>query len=348
MKKPLILFSSFLILAIVFYFTEERQSDLQEIEFWKLNPSKLIYSPPNENSIHHSKFSKDELIIEKKEIGLKNAPLFFIKGKSKSNNNFEYTYEANYNIKNLFSELSILRTKSINESKEEYLKKFSITPDSPKLEIYESNKLSKTILIGEEDKNSNRYIQSDKYLILIQNFPIQKLTNSIFENRERTYARTGEYELNRVQIQTEGLQTSIENQIGSKNGSPYSKWFRVSSGKTRIDPILGGNFFSALQNLKVDLYPDEENGEGFEIAKELVNTKPNTIIDVYQTNGVHMIIKVFPKVVIKEKTYFPILKEIENHALESVSYTKQESYTQLIDTINKIQTAGEWNEPKPN
>ncbi len=348
MKKILLILSSFVFLGIVFFFTEEKKEDLTEIEFWNINPNKIVYSPPKENSELYSKFSLDELVLEKKEIGLKETPIFLIKGKS-SKTKEDYTYEANYNFKNFFSEISILKTKGLNAANPELLEKFKIQKNlSPSLKLYNSDKLLKEVFLGEEDKNSNRYLHSDKYLFLTQNYIFQKFTNSLFENRERNYLRSGEFEFGKTIFIKEKLKTSIENQVYSKNGTQVSKWYRTGNGKTRLEPSIGSTVFSNLQNLKADLYPDEEDGQGFEIAKELVKTEAIYSIEVFLSSGVHYILKVFPKVSFKEKTYYPIIKEIDRIGIESVSYTKQESILQLIESFNRVSSANEWNEPKGN
>lgn len=343
-NKLVLLSISILFLVLVFFFTTEKKEDQQELELWKLNPSSIKFFPPKDSSALASKFSTDEFHLEKKEIGLKSSPIFWLNGKDK--NGKTYSYEGNYNIKNLFSELSILRTKGLNEAKPEYLEKFNLKKDdSPKLEIYVSNKLSKEILIGNESENSYRYVFADNSIFLVQNFIFQKFTNSKFELREKNYFRSGEFEIQRVILSKDQEKITIENQAYSKDGVQSSKWFKISSGKIRLEPSIASTMYSNLQNLKANLFPDEENGEGFEVAEELVKNPFDFILEVQFLNGTSSRIKVFPKVILKDKNYFPVIKEVDSWK-ESVSYTDEDSIKRLIDSIDRIKTAVDWQEPK--
>ena len=84
---------------------------LTEVKYWIINPEEIRYLPPK-NSSEFSKFISSNLNFQKKETGLKTSPLFTIKGID-SDSKEEYLYEGNYNVKNLFTELSVISTKSI-------------------------------------------------------------------------------------------------------------------------------------------------------------------------------------------------------------------------------------------
>lgn len=343
-NKFLVLVLSFSFLIAVFFFTKEKKEDQQEIELWNINPSSIKFFPPKEKSELVSKFSTDELEFEKKEISLKTSPLFWIKGKSVEGKN--YFYEGNYNVKNLFSELSILRTKGLNEEKSEYLEKFQLNKElSPKIEIYSGSKLQKEITLG-KDSDSSRYILTDNSIVLVQNFIFQKFTNSKFELRERNYVRAGEFELQRINYVKDSDKISLENQAFTKEGVNSSKWFKISGGKIRIEPSLGSTIYANLQSLKASIYPDEENGEGFEISEELVKNQIFANLEVQFTNGQSYTVKIYPKVVMKDKTYYPAIKEVDLNHKESVSYIEEDSVKKLIESFDRIKTATEWQEPK--
>ena len=161
MKKVFLILAAFVFLGFVFFFSEERFEDgLTEVKYWIINPEEIRYLPPK-NSSEFSKFISSNLNFQKKETGLKTSPLFTIKGID-SDSKEEYLYEGNYNVKNLFTELSVISTKSITAANPDLLNKFEISIEkSPSIEILKSSKLQKKIYLGEETRdNSRRYYQT--------------------------------------------------------------------------------------------------------------------------------------------------------------------------------------------
>lgn len=347
MKKAILIAFAFLVLGFVFFLSEERHEEgLTEITYWKLKPEEIRYYPPKGSS-EFEKFIQTDLVFKRMETGLKTQPHFTIEGVDVESKE-KFLYEGSYNVKNLFTEMSVLTTKSINPGKPEILEKFQISKEkSPSLEMLVSSKVEKKIYIGEETRDkAYRYLLSDNDLITIGSPVFSKFTNSPLELRERYYTRFGEFEVARIAFQSEGVRLTVENNPETKNGLQVSKWFKVTNGKFRLDPTDGGNLYAYLQSFKADLFPDEADGEGFAVAKELVSTETFGQLDVFLINGLHFKIKLFPKTVLKNKSYYPVVKEVEKYSSWSPSYAGEQSVTQLIDLLKKIQSAPEWTEPK--
>ena len=347
MKKVLLIGLAFVILGVVFFLSDERhEQGLTDVSYWKIKPEEIRYIPPKNNS-EFSKFLSSELVFKRIETGLKTKPHFTLEGID-TDTKQPYLYEGNYNVKNLFTEMSVLTTKSINSAKPELLEKFQIsTETSPSLEIKSSSKIEKKIYLGEETRDkSYRYLLCDKDLFTAGSHIFQKFSNSPFELRERYYTRFGEFEIARIQFQANGIRLTVENIPEMKNGVQVSKWHKVVNGKFRMNPNDGANLFAYLQSFKVELFPDEPDGEGFAIAKELVASETFAQVDVFLINGLRVKIKLFPKVDLKNKSYYPVLKEVEKFFSQSPSYTTQQSVSQMLDLLKKIQSEPEWTEPK--
>jgi hypothetical protein len=347
MRKIILISFAFLFLGVVFFLSEKRNEDgLSEVNYWKITPEEIRYFPPKSSS-EFSKFISTELIFKKIETGMKSSPIFSVHGID-SGSKENYVYEGNYNIKNLFTDISALSVKSINPAKQDLLEKFQIsTEKSPALEILKASKVEKKIYLGEEVRDkSRRYLLSDKDIITAPTHIFYIFSNPPADLRDRQYLRFGEFELSRLQFQGDGIHLTIENNPETKNGIKNRKWFKIANGKFRVDPAVGDTLFSYLQYIKADLYPDESDGEGFLVSKELVSTESIAQLDVFFQNGLHYKIKLFPKAVLKNRSYYPVLKEVENFFVESPSYASELSVMQTIDLLKKIQSAPEWSEPK--
>ncbi|HMV45937.1 MAG TPA: DUF4340 domain-containing protein, partial [Leptospiraceae bacterium] len=300
MKKILMVAIAFIVLAFVFFYSEERHEEgLTEIAYWKIEPDEIRYYPPKDHS-EFSNFIKSELTFKRIKTGLKSSPYFTVEGIDPESKK-PFLYEAGYNVKNLFTEMSVLNVKSINPANPDLLKKFQISEQSsPALEIYLSSKPQKKIYLGEQSNDKNyRYILSDKEVLTTIGHVFQKFSQSPFDLRDRQYLHFGEFELARMIFQSEGVRITIENLPETKNGTQMSRWFKTTSGKNKMDPSQGSQLFSLLQAFKADLYPDEIEGEGFLVAKELTATETFANLQLILTNGMHYKIKLFPKVILK-------------------------------------------------
>ena len=150
----------------------------------------------------------------------------------------------------------------------------------------------------------------------------------------------------RIKVNGDGIRLTIENNPETKNGIQNSKFFKILNGKFRINPSDSSSLFPYLQNFKVEVYPDETDGEGFAVANELTKLDTLVELDIFLTNGLHYKIKLFPKVVLKNKSYYPVIKEVENIFIESPSYASEELVVKLINLLKKIQSDPEWTESK--
>ena len=77
------------------------------------------------------------------------------------------------------------------------------------------------------------------------------------------------------------------------------------------------------------------------VEKLLFKIHLNTLIAIHKV-FLHYKIKLFPKVVLKNKSYYPVLKEVENFFIESPSYASEQSVLQIINLLKKIQSDPEW------
>lgn len=347
MKKNIPIILALLVLGFVFFYSDEKQKDdLSEVSYWKFVPEEIRYFPPKESPVF-SGFISTQLSLQRFETGIKSTPLFSVQGidfESKES----YLYEGNYTVKNLFTELSALTIFSLNVAKPDLLEKFNISVEkSPALEILKSSKIEKKIYLGEENRDkSRRYLLSDKDLIIAGSHIFKVFSNTAPNLRERQYIQLGAFELTRLQFQSESIRLTIENNPEIKNGISNRRLYKIANGKLRMEPATSDSLFSLLPSIKAVLYPDESEGEGYLVAKELISTDSIAQLDIFFQNGLHYKIKLFPKVVLKNKAYYPVVKEVEKYFVESPSYTSEQTVTQTMDLLKKIQSAPEWTETK--
>ncbi|MCB1189117.1 MAG: hypothetical protein H7A23_22715 [Leptospiraceae bacterium] len=337
---------SLLILTLVFFLTEKREEYLKEEVFWKVNPDKIIYHPPSKDFAEKFQdFSQVQLTIEKHNVSLKVPPIFTVTGIDPTSNT-TFVYEGGYNVKNLFTELSVLRIKSIHIIEDELLKKMDLSlKDSPRIEMYKNDKLVKAIFMGNVKSNLRRIV-ADNYILTTLNHPFDKFRGSIAKFRERQVFHPGQYYIQKVFYKAESQNIHIENEPNEYKEPIGNVWYKYDGKKMKIDPLFGNEMLRILKSLNIALFPDEPDGQGFEIAKILLDAQTNQEIEIFTSDGIDYHLKFYPPVDILNKRYIPCKRVIKNIFQESVVYVREEDLGKLFNSFNTIQKAKEYVEPK--
>lgn len=345
--KILLVGISFLILTLVFFLTEKREDNLKEEIFWKINPDKIIYYPPSqEYQEKFPKFMKAKITFQKHPIALKVPPFFSVKTEAGKDNS-SIVYEGGFNTKNLFTELSVFRIQSIHIIEDEVLEKFELSlENSPRVEIYKNDKLEKTILIGQTKRNL-RFLVADNFILSAHAHIFNKFQGDISKFRERRLILLGQSYMENVIYKTETDTLNVVNEPKQNKQTQGNVWFKQKNGnKIKIDPQLGNEMLRYLKSLNIALFPDEKEGQGFEIAKILIDTHVNQEIIIKTSYDIQYNIEFHPPVDIHDKRYIPTHRNVNDMIQESPIYLREEDVNKITNSFESIKTAKEYKEPK--
>ncbi len=347
-KKFIFPIVSFLVLLIVFLTTEEKKENLTEEIFWKKNFDTVSYFPPAKDwsNEHASKFiNKPFNIIRSSTGSFKGIPFFSVSYLDK--NAKPITYEAGYNAKNLFTEISVLKIKSAVNATPEYLKKFEINSDkSPRLEVYEG-KTSKKIIFGKENSSlSTNSLNIDSLILSINSYTIKRFITDLPNFRERQIISSGNGYIQKVKINIQGQSLEIENSpFKNKDGNLINSWSRTSGIRLTFDPALGDELDGLLKSIRYDLYPDEKLEDGLDIIRELTQNPTTDGIEVKMSDGKDIKIFVYPRTNIEEKDYIPVQRKIIGILDEFPGYVGVDIFTRIQTSAEKIRKAEKWHKP---
>lgn len=345
-KKILLAVASLILLAIVFLTTEEKKDFLTEETYWKKDITALDYIPPAQEwkgDANHL-FIPNRMRIQKTGTGMGNSPVFFSVMGMDEAGKVIYQYEAGYNAKNTFTELGLLKVKSVAPWEDRFEKDFQIETGSPKIVLSEG-KSQNEIRVGKEIVDKSLYSFSDgKYLLSSDAHTLRRFKTSAVSFRERNLVYTGEAWVSRIRFKNlAGLLEAENNPYQDEFGNRKGNWRRNTGTKLVFDPNLGAEWEAQLKNLRYDLFPDDENGEGWDVIGALVKGMPvDQEWELSYSDGRVVKILLFPKTTIKDKEFRPALRTLPGQWAESPAYVSHDIAERLVDISDKIRKADHW------
>ncbi len=347
-KKFIFPLISIFVLLIVFLTTEEKKENLTEEIHWKKNLNSISYFPPSKDWINESagKFIDTQFTINRILAGgLKESPLFSVTYTNKEGKSIDY--EAGYNAKNLFTELSVLKIKSAIEATPEYLKEFKINNEkSPKLVISDGKSKTNLIVGKENTNNSTNSFSVDSVIFSINSYTIKRFISDLMSFRERQLISAGIGSILKIKINIQGQKLEIDNSPSkNKEGNLVNAWSRTSGIRLTFDPALGDEMDGLLKSLRYEMYPDEKLDEGIEIISELTQNPSNDSIEVVMSDGKVIKIFLYPRTNIEEKDYIPVQRKIIGILDEFPGYVSADLLSRIQTSAEKIRKAEKWHKP---
>ncbi|MCE9502009.1 MAG: DUF4340 domain-containing protein, partial [Leptospira sp.] len=336
-------------LFLIFLFIEEKKENLKEETLWKLDFEKLSYVPgPKAENKKAEDYVIEPITFLRYPHSLKENPVFSISTSDKESGEI-VLYEGGYNVKNLYSELTTLRIFSVAEADEKIKEKLGLIAETaPVLEFHSEGKKIKSLMIGNQNSDkSKRFFLTDKNIFLTHSFIFDKFRGRSESFRERQLLNVSTNYIKSYSYASGEKNLKIENSPVIENNSQKNSFTRTTGKKIIFDPGLGDGIDSALKSLRIDIYPDDSDGQGFSVANSLINTPPEKILDISIANGEVYRIKIFPQTEFKGIKYRPVVREIRGKFIESPGYIKEDSLKRLEELTDSIIKANAWTKPKP-
>lgn len=346
-KKILPIPLIFLGLLLVFLFTEEKQEESTNVNFWKIDFDGLKYLPPGEDSPFKEDYIQTEFRTLRVMDSLSAEPIFWVESKDKETGD-TVLFEAGYIIKNLYTELANLNTNFMTRESPEVLEKLEINPKTaPRLILLNGDKEEKSLFFGKPHKEKVfTYVLADGFVLGLSASSADKLKGNLNVLRDRqVFARTGVH-FRKVQFDSEDRKYSLENDAFRDNDMLKQNWHLISGKKKKLNPNTGTRIDGILRSFYFDLFADDPNGKGFSILKELVvDQKPKAEIQVEFSDGVKAKLFLFIKTNIEGVDYVPVQKQFEGKQM-SPAYMKWELIKEWIEILKTAEEEPEWQPPK--
>ena len=342
-KRIILVIGIFAFTLIIFLYTDFHKEDSADVSFWTYDFNELIYTPPGENFKDKSEFNSNSFRVKRNLVGLKNHPFFEVSGKDISSE-IEYHYEGGYPAKNLFNEFSILTTKTMAKEEKSLLEKFSINPDSPKVELGSDGKMQKLLLLGERNRDKTaRYVLTEEFLITLPNYIIDKFTSKPQSLRHRQFLSVGDDIYQEIKAKIENQNLFFENHGKDSKNNNEDKWFKQKGKLEKINPEQFSRLDGLLKSLSYDLYPDDDIADGFAVATKLTSGNPIFEIELLTDKNRTTKLFFYEAINFKDTHYMPVIRKVDKW-LESPAYIKQDTFFQLQYILNEIQTSPEFKE----
>lgn len=352
MKQKLgLVFVAFLGLFLLFYFMEDHPENISETNYWKKDWKSIRYNPPTSDWCGNlvPSFADSPMIFRKLSRAWNEPALYTVTTEKNGN---VLVYEGNYNVKNSFSELSVLKTKLIESSTDEIKKTYCLSEFSPSLTVSEENGkeieflVDKQLLfgkkIGADEGRIAVAIQNE--IIAPYQYIIEKFRTPVTNFREKMYVAVTEGFIQELQFSGQGILVQVENRAKKNQYNVYvNNWSRNSGERIVLPPDVGNQWESVVKGLKVEFYPDETGAPSFPTLSEKIS--PEAILDVNISNGTKIKLSFLPSWESVEGKWRPVLRQFPSHFDESITWMKEESFQNLVNAVMKVKSASRYERP---
>ncbi|GBF50273.1 hypothetical protein LPTSP4_17980 [Leptospira ryugenii] len=354
-KKIIYLLVSLLVSFFIFFGLEERQENQTEVSFWKKDWSTIRFLPPKETWCGKNEPTLFPMPIQMEKIsrGWRGNPLFKLTqldGKTKE----QVFYEANYNVKNLFTDLSVLKTKSEELTEGIDLQKLCLSEDAPTLllsldsipfdqEINGSflrfgNKLGsdETRILALAD---NRIVSPYQYLI-------DKFKGESHSLRERQFINYNGGFIQYIELNGEGQRIRIENSAKKNQYDTYvNEWSRPTDERIVLSPSIGNDWETKLKSLRADLYLDEPQAPSYVSGKSSAKEKAIYTIEVGHSESYRWKLYFYDTVQTEQGMFRLAQREFLGHFLENHSLVKEEQFSAFLRAATEVKNASRFERP---
>ncbi|BDA80124.1 hypothetical protein LPTSP3_g30540 [Leptospira kobayashii] len=357
MKNRLIyVIVSFVLLFFLFFFLEEKTENITETNYWKENWKSVVYFPPKETWCGEKEpaFGKDPIFFRMFERGWRKSPIFSVSYFHPDEKDI-LTYEGNFNVKNSFSDLSVLKTKFIESSSEEIQKSYCIGEDAPRLVVNEDlldikfdDLPGRTLYFGKKTESDTARVAAREkdHVISPYSYLIEKFRNNSLSFRERQFVIYSGGYLASIEFTGQGQRIVAENNAKKNQYDSYvNHWNRPTGERIVLSPEIGNALESSTKSLRADLYPDDENGPGLSFSKDAVKPEPEGNLFVKHSLGYKWKIRFYPKVQWKNQNYRPVVRDLSPYFEESPSFVKEETFQNFIQAVTNVKNASRWERP---
>jgi len=323
-----LILSIFAFSLLVFIYTDSKKEESADVNFWNYDFNELKYTPPLEGFEEKDQYISSPFILKRYYTGLKSHPFFEVSGVD-VDSKIEYKYEGGYPVKNVFIDFSILKTRTMSKEDPSSLSKFSISANSPKIELGNDRVYEKTLLVGEKTRDkSSRYVLTENFLIALQNYILDKFTNKLNSLRHRQLLNIGDDSLIEIKIKGESNTYQFEDH---GKGS----WLKFKGKLEPVDTTLFTQLESSIKPLSYDLYPDDEIADGFAVATKLTSGVPLWTFEFKTDQNQITTLLIFESINFKGTHYKPVLRKV-NQWTESPAFIKEDIFLHILQLIKEI------------
>ncbi|TGK85769.1 hypothetical protein EHQ23_14170 [Leptospira bourretii] len=350
-QKISLVIIAFVGLFLLFYWMEDHPENISETNFWKEDWKSIRYAPPKEDwcGVTEPKFAEESMVFRKIPRGWNVTPLYTV---SLTKDGKEVSYEANYNVKNSFSELSVLKTKLIEKATPEIQKSYCLGMSSPSLSLSEESgtdiefSKDKQLFFGKKigaDEGRVSVLVNDE-VIAPYNYLIEKFRAPSISFREKMYVTFNEGYLRELSFSGQVVNVKAENRAKKNQYNVYvNDWSRTTGERIVLPPDVGNQWESVVKGLKLEFYRDEAGAPQF---PELATTQvAEAVLDVTQSEGIKYRLSFFPLWESESGKWRPVRRELLPYFSESITWMKEESFQNLVNAVMKVKSASRYERP---
>ncbi|TGL62764.1 DUF4340 domain-containing protein [Leptospira sarikeiensis] len=352
MRNKLYLFGLVVVLLfLAFFLLEKTKEDATEIQYWKLSLDRIEYYPPSEEWREKTgeKFYPQPFTISVKD-GIKKGEKFFTVSNKDLETGKDIEYEGGYNSENTIRDFGVYRVKGTDEVLPgiEIKESLQVGEGSPKLVLYSGN-ISKTLKIGKKHSlGSTRVVLDDapvRNVLTSSSYLFDRFQKGPQDFRQKSILTLNkEYVKEISYIDENGTSIKIDNTPYEANSVKKNFWRRLSGEIILLEPKLGEDLFRYMTGLKVENFPDDENGAGFGIGNILAPGSEKSefslaSVKVSISDGNEIVYRFHKETSIGDKKLTPVIRIVNSTFKEPPVYIVENAFVQIQSAALAIKNA---------
>ncbi|GBF42951.1 hypothetical protein LPTSP2_22440 [Leptospira ellinghausenii] len=350
-QKISLVLIAFIGLFLLFYLMEDHPENISETNYWKEDWKSIQYNPPKSDWCGNlvPSFAEFPMVFRKISRGWNEPALYTVTTLVNGN---KVAYEGNYNVKNSFSELSVLKTKLIESSSQEIKKTYCLGEFSPSLSLSEENgadikfQPSKQLLFGKKigaEEGRIAVLVNDEIIAPYQ-YIIEKFRTPVSNFREKMYVTMSEGYIQELKFIGQGITVQVENRAKKNQYNVFvNEWSRTTGERIVLPPDVGNQWESVVKGLKVEFYPDEVGAPKFPSLTETTN--PEAVLEITISGGNKIRLSLFPVWESEQGRWRPVQRQFPPYFDESITWMKEESFQNLVNAVMKVKSASRYERP---
>ncbi|MBM9498743.1 hypothetical protein JWG44_00545 [Leptospira sp. 201903071] len=342
MKRGLLFVLALFLLIASFFLLEEKKEDQTEISFWDIDIDEIEYQPPKSswNADDAMSFYPSPIVLKKEKTLSETGEFLSVKSIDLETGG-SLVFEGGYNADNLFRELSVLKVKGLeNVGDEKDSSTLKINEGSPEIFLKSSGRLIKKILIGKKkSSDSTRILKEGNHILITQSHTLDRFARGIGEFRQRQLVNLKDEFIAETIWEEEGKTLRLDNHPFKEENVKKNFWRRLSGKIVAIEPYLGDSWNNQIIAQRVDLYPDDPNGAGFAVAKNLTSVPAESSLKLRLSNGDWITIRYYPKTNINSVDYRPAVRILNDKFSEPPFYIREDSFLRIKENAGNLDKA---------
>ncbi|XDD50096.1 hypothetical protein AB3N59_17295 [Leptospira sp. WS92.C1] len=343
MKRGILFLVALVLLVASFFLLDEKKENQTEVGVWDIDIDEIEYQPPKSSwdGEDGSGFFPSTVLL-KKEKGISETGIFFTIQSQDLETGDSLVFEGNHNVENIFRDLSVLKVKGVEpiEQNGSLSASLLLNESSPMILLKSSGRILKKLVLGKKKtSDSTRIVREGNEILIIPGHILDRFSKGIGEFRQKQLVNLKDESILETIWEEEGKTLRLDNHPYKEQSVKKHFWRRLSGKVVVLEPHLGDAWNNQIIGQRADLYPDDLQGAGFAVAKNLTSVPAEASLKLRLSGGDWITLRYYPKTDINSVSYRPAVRILNGKFSEPPFYIREDSFLRIKENAGNLDKA---------